>query len=122
MSRRSVKTWAITLVITCCVVSEAASGDQVPDPILELTNIPALPSTSFYHSGRFTSEGLLYLWDGSHVWRQNDVNANGFTQIGTVPDNTADAGPIQFSHDETRMLLGKQRPTLDQPGDARWRH
>jgi hypothetical protein len=79
----------------------------VPNPILEIANIPELPSTSFYYGARFNpSSGLLYLWDGTNVYRQNGVNVDGFTKIGEVSNNMSDAGPIQFSSDGTQILLG----------------
>lgn len=102
----SVKTFVAVLTVACCFTTGIAGGETVPDPVLHITNIPDLPWSSFYYGARFSSDGLLHLWDGSYVWRQDGVNVDGFTQIGGVTGNMADAGPIQFSRDGTQMLLG----------------
>jgi hypothetical protein len=94
------------LAVTSCLAAGVAIGDTVPTPVLTFTNIPPLPSTSYYYGARFSSDGLLYLWDGTYVWRQDGVNVDGFTQIGEVVGNMADAGPIHFSRDGSLMLLG----------------
>ena len=106
MYRQNIRTLVIALAAIGCSAVGISEGAVVPDPILHITNIPELPWSSFYYGARFSSEGLLYLWDGSYVWRQNGVNVDGFTQIGEVAGNMADAGPIQFSRDETQILLG----------------
>ena len=106
MYHKLTKAFAIALAVACCFAAGIASGEPVPDPVMHIINIPDLPVSSFYYGARFNSEGLLHLWDGSYVWRQDGVNVDGFTQIGEVVGNMADAGPIQFSRDETRMLLG----------------
>lgn len=106
MYRQNIRTFAIALAVACCFIAGITEGAVVPDPILHITNIPELPWSSFYYGARFSSQGLLYLWDGSYVWRQNGINVDGFTQIGAVTGNMADAGPIQFSRDGTQILLG----------------
>jgi autotransporter-associated beta strand protein len=73
-------------------------------------------------SVRYGPDGLLYAWDGFRVLRQNAANAGDFTAIGTIiaglndpgwagpgytgPYNSADPGPISFSGDGQRLLLG----------------
>ena len=106
MCQRSIKALATALAAICCFANGIANGEPVPDPVLQITNIPALPGSSFHYGANFSPDGLLHLWDGSYVWRQNGVNVDGFTQIGEVIDNMADAGPILFSRDGTQMLLG----------------
>ena len=106
MCRFNFKILAIALVGVCCSAIGIADADTVPDPVMQFTNIPELPWSSFHFSAEFNTDGLLYVWDGSYVWRQNAVNADGFTQIGEITGNMSDAGPVQFTYDGTGMLLG----------------
>jgi hypothetical protein len=52
---------------------------------------------------RYSSAGTLYDWDGLNVYR---LDGGSFTQIGQVPGNSADPGPINFSSDGQNILLG----------------
>ncbi|MBN1911470.1 MAG: hypothetical protein JW818_17135, partial [Pirellulales bacterium] len=89
-----------------CLAAGMVRAEDVPAPVGHLMNVPALPWSSFHHSVVYSTDGLLYLWDGSYVWQQDGVGVDGFTQIGEVPGNMADAGPIRFSPDGTQFLLG----------------
>ena len=106
MPRRITKAIAAALTGVCCFFAGVAAGEPVPDPVMHFTNLPELPWTTFYYGVRFNSEGLLYLWEGSNIWRQDGVNVDSFTSIGAVANNMSDAGPIQFSRDESYILLG----------------
>ena len=52
------------------------------------------------------SDGLLYVWNGAQVLKQNAIDSASFTSIGNVGSGSADAGPIAFSRDASRLLLG----------------
>ena len=85
-------------------------------------DLPPPDHNAFSTSFRYDSQGILYAWDGFHVHRQNIVNSNVFVQFGTIVGgsqepldwqgsvggdyNCADAGPINFSRDGQRILLG----------------
>ncbi|MGD0653920.1 MAG: PEP-CTERM sorting domain-containing protein [Thermoguttaceae bacterium] len=97
----------------------AGGSDLVPVATLTL---PPSNHNAFTTTARYNSDGILYAWDGFGVWRQDGINSNAFTQIGTVIGgnnepanwygttggayNCADAGPINFSGDGVRILLG----------------
>ena len=99
----------------------AIAGATDPIPVAAV-KLPAPNHNAFATTARYDSQGILYAWDGFGVWRQNGINVNAFTQIGTVIGgsneptgwygsaggayNTADAGPINFSCDSERILLG----------------
>ncbi|HLA85034.1 MAG TPA: hypothetical protein VJL29_09585, partial [Thermoguttaceae bacterium] len=102
--------------------SGPAAAQQIypaPDAVMQFNNLPERSEWSNHFAARCRADGYLYLWDGTGVWRQDGVNVNGFTLIGQVsgvPDdsgvpgssgvNMADAGPINFSRDDQRILLG----------------
>jgi fibronectin-binding autotransporter adhesin len=69
---------------------------------------------------RFGRDGLIYDWDGQHVWRQSGVNVDSFgaTPFGTVPSNGADAGPINFSQDGQTLLIGNGAGGVDFGGPS----
>ena len=97
-------------------ISIAQQTYPVPDRIMRFENLPALSSNSFYLGARYSPEGLLYLWEGTGVWRQDGVNVDTFTKIGDVANvptdsggtsaNMADAGPINFTADGSQILIG----------------
>ncbi|MBN2216833.1 MAG: hypothetical protein JW719_05620 [Pirellulales bacterium] len=95
--------------------SQLAMAQQTydaPAPVVQLCNVPPKSSYAYHYAARFYSDGLLYLWDGTDVWRQTGVNVDGFASIGQVADvpdgsvNMADAGPINFTRDGLRIILG----------------
>jgi len=95
----------------------AFAGPVVPSPAATITGIPTSSDYSFFVGVRYNQDGLLYVNDGIGIWRQTEVNGSQFTQIGQisgVPDdsgsgsyaNSSDAGPINFSQDGSRILIG----------------
>ncbi len=108
---------AAASVLGACGVARAG----VSVPVATLTSLPPPDANAFSTAFRYNSQGILFAWDGFNVWQQNGVNADAFTPIGTVvgainepadwlgqpgPYNCADAGPINFSADGQRILLG----------------
>jgi len=52
------------------------------------------------------TNGLLYVWDGAQVKKQDGFNSNSFTSIGNVGSGSADPGPIAFSNSGSQLLVG----------------
>ena len=105
----------VSVVILLAVWSNGSWGIaqqsyEMPDALIQIENLPAVQPSCFHLSARFRSDGYLYIWDGTYVWRQNGVNVDGFTPIGQVTDgagvNMADAGPFHFSPDDQKILIG----------------
>jgi hypothetical protein len=102
--------------VLCALLLFGVSGIAPAENLLPVTTLTSLPPpglNAFSTTFRYDSQGILFAWDGYHVWKQNGVNLDAFTQIGTViaaddggPHNYADAGPVNFSADEQRILLG----------------
>ena len=120
--RRLVPAGRISLAAALLFAIDAIAWAGDPVAVATLISLPAPNHNAFNTSFRYDSYGILFAWDGYQVWRQNGVNADAFTSIGTVvagnseplswpgstggPYNSADAGPINFSGDGRRILLG----------------
>ena len=90
-----------------------------------LTSLPAPGPNAFSTTFRYSSDGSLFAWDGFHVWKESGVNVDSFNQLGTVifsndggAHNDADAGPINFSGDGQRILLGNGDGDGEREGPA----
>jgi prepilin-type processing-associated H-X9-DG protein len=81
-----------------------------PLPLAKLTLPPAGNANSFGVSTRYDSSGILYVWDGVNVWRENSKNGSVFTALNptntTVGSGSADPGPINFDQSQTHILVG----------------
>jgi PEP-CTERM motif-containing protein len=85
---------------------------------LTITVPPAANNIAYSTSLRFGPDGLLYAWNGAHIFKQNGVNVDGFTSIGSVTTAGADAGPINFSQDGKTLLIGDGAGGKDFSGNS----
>lgn len=118
LDRPTMRRMAILIVaLSATIAAPALGGAVVPPPVATLTGLPQPSENSFFLGVRYHSNGLLYINDGIGIWRQAGINASQFERIGEisgVPDdagngaypNSSDAGPINFSQDGTRLLVG----------------
>lgn len=86
-----------------------ASGVQAATLPASSTSVtlPSPSANSFNIATVFgPSDGLLYVWNGAQVLKQNAIDSASFTSIGNVGSGSADAGPLVFSRDASRLLLG----------------
>lgn len=106
-SRRFIRSVALLTLGAAVLLAGAASAAILPPPPIPITlPAPASPN-SFDVAVTYSSTGLLYAWNGAHVYQQNGVNVNGFTQLaGTIGSASSDPGPISFSSNGSQLLLG----------------
>ena len=93
---------ALLSLVTILAISGAVDAQSPVGTV----NIPDPSINAYTTSLRYDSSGNLYAWDGVSVWM---LSASGgtFSKIGSVTaDNSADAGPINFSQDGKTLLLG----------------
>jgi autotransporter-associated beta strand protein len=85
-----------------------AAAQTLPGPVTVITSFPLPAADAFVTNMRFGPDGLMYAWDGQHVWQQSGVNVDSFgaPAFGTVPSSGADAGPINFSQNGQTILIG----------------
>ncbi len=103
-----------TLFLNLALIAvELASVGQgvaqtLPSPVTVISSYPPPAPNAFLTNMRFGPDGLIYAWDGQHVWRQSGVNVDGFDTpaFGTVPSNGSDAGPINFSQNGQTIIVG----------------
>ncbi len=94
----SVSAWGIS--------GQGVHADTLPAPNYDIV-LPPPASNSFNSMTTFgPQDGLLYVWTGARLLRQDAPFSNSFTSLGTVGSGSADAGPIAFSHDGSQLLLG----------------
>ncbi|MGW8257073.1 MAG: PEP-CTERM sorting domain-containing protein [Thermoguttaceae bacterium] len=120
-ARRCFAPYRIFSIVALWLWLGAVAFGSDPLPVATLT-LPSPNHNAFATTSRYDSTGILYAWDGFGVWRQDGINLDSYTQIGTVIGgnneplswygstggdyNCADAGPINFSSDGARILLG----------------
>jgi hypothetical protein len=93
----------ITLLISA---SHLFATEILPAPPLNIT-LPLPSANSFSVSTAFgPSDGLLYVWNGMQILKQDAPLSNSFTAIGNVGSGSADAGPLAFSRDGSKLLAG----------------
>ncbi|REK12021.1 MAG: hypothetical protein DWQ37_13465 [Planctomycetota bacterium] len=81
-------------------------AEVLPPPTYDLT-LPPPAANAFGVSVAFgPSDGLLYVWDGASVLKQDAPLSGSFTSIGNVGSGSSDAGPVAFSRDGDELLLG----------------
>lgn len=79
---------------------------DLPAPPLSQT-LPGPGANAFSISTVYgPGDGLLYVWNGQQVLKQDAPLSASFTAIGTVGSGSADAGPIAFSRDGSQLLVG----------------
>jgi hypothetical protein len=87
-------------------MATAALAEPLPPPNASIT-LPSPASNSFDVAVTFgPSDGRMYVWTGGSVMKQNAIDSNSFTSIGTVGSGSSDAGPVAFSRDGSALLMG----------------
>lgn len=100
--------WTRSVVMLSGVVLAASTARAAVLPAAPVTVALPLPSpNSFDVAVVFgPSDGLLYVWNGASVLKQNAIDSSSFTSIGLVGSGSADPGPIAFSRGAGALLLG----------------
>jgi hypothetical protein len=89
------------------MMASSVSAELLPPPSVSVSLPGPAPPNAFGVSVAFgPNDGLMYVWDGANVLKQNGFNSDNFVSIGTVGSGSADAGPIAFSRDAARLLVG----------------
>ncbi|MBI3837163.1 MAG: hypothetical protein HY288_04415 [Planctomycetia bacterium] len=90
------------------IASSARAVDLPPPPVA--VTLPNPDANAFGVSVVFgPNDGLMYVWDGSSVLKQNGIDSSSFSPLGQFNGggaNSADAGPIVFSNLGTQLLFG----------------
>ncbi|HZZ30196.1 MAG TPA: hypothetical protein VFE46_19515 [Pirellulales bacterium] len=82
-------------------------------------NLPLNSSDAYGVSVAFGPlDGLMYVWDGASVLKQDGFNSDSYTSIGSVNTSGSDAGPITFSTDFSQILLGNGAGGTNPDGNA----
>lgn len=93
---------AVVLAATALVAQAAV----LPAPTFPVS-LPPPATNAFGVSVAFgPGDGLMYVWDGAQVLKQDAPLASTYTSVGNVGSGSADAGPIAFSRDGSELLLG----------------
>lgn len=93
-----------SITLSCCTAAAVAATLPVAPVSVAL---PPPAANAFGVSVAFgPANGLMYVWDGASVLKQDGFNSASFTSIGSVGSGSADAGPIAFSRDASALLLG----------------
>ncbi len=83
-----------------------ATAENLPAPPMSVT-LPLPSANSFAVSAAFgPSDGLMYVWNGAQILKQDAPLSSSFTAIGNVGSGSADAGPLAFSRDGSMLLAG----------------
>jgi hypothetical protein len=92
--------------ICAILAASAVQAATLPAPSTSVT-LPSPSANSYAIAAAFgPSDGLLYVWNGAQVLKQNAIDSASFTSIGNVGSGSADAGPMAFSRDASRLILG----------------
>lgn len=83
----------------------AQAAEILPAPPVSLT-LPLPSANSFSVSTAFGPDGLLYVWNGAQILKQDAPLSSSFSSIGNVGSGSADAGPLAFSRDDSQLLAG----------------
>ena len=105
--------------IVCMIITaSAAQAATLPAPSVSIS-LPDPSAKSYTVTAAFgPGDGLLYVWNGAQVLRQNAIDSSSFASIGNVGSGSADAGPIAFSRDGSRLLLGNGAGGFDEGANA----
>lgn len=94
------------LAAALSLAASTARADVLP-PAPVSVNLPLPASNAFDVATAFgPNDGLLYVWTGNSVLRQDAINSNAFSSLGSAGSGSADAGPIAFSRDASTLLVG----------------
>jgi hypothetical protein len=97
---------AVAIFALACLGTNMASAEALPPPPVSVT-LPAPADNAFGVSVAFgPTDGLMYVWDGAAVLKQDGFNGTEFPPIGSVGSGSSDAGPITFSRDNSTILVG----------------
>jgi len=100
------RTLVLMLLAVCSIdLARAADDTTLPSPTVPFT-LPGPGPNTFGVSPTFGPGGLLYVWTGAAVLKQDAPLSSSFTSIGSVGSGSSDAGPIAFSSDGSRILVG----------------
>ena len=100
---RGLATVAAVLWGSTAFVAFAAALPAPTVPVI----LPPPAANAFGVSVAFgPANGLMYVWDGASVLKENSVNSSSYASIGSVGSGSADAGPIAFSRDGSALLVG----------------
>jgi hypothetical protein len=84
----------------------AALAATLPAPSFNAV-LPAPSANSFSVSAVYgPTDGLLYVWNGTQILKQNAPLTNSYTSIGNVGSGSADAGALAFSRNGAELLAG----------------
>ncbi len=96
----------LLLFALVALAAPAALAEIIPPAPVNIL-LPSPSPNSFDVSLAFgPTDGLLYVWNGASVYRENAINSDSFTSIGNVGTGSADPGPIAFSRDSGALLIG----------------
>lgn len=120
----------IIALLTILALTGVLHAGYAPPASLYTLTIPAAGTNAYSSAAAYDADGLLHVWDGIIVWKQDGAGTDAFTAIGSVDldgagtiDNSSDAGPITFSRDGSHMLLGNGFGGMvpnSPPFDASW--
>jgi hypothetical protein len=109
-------------VLASCALGTNAGARAATLPAAAVTVILPLPSAnSFDVAVAFgPNDGLLYVWNGANVFKQNAIDSNGFASISAIGPVTqsADPGPIAFSRNAAAILVGNGSGGFSPAGNA----
>lgn len=101
-----VLTGVLGAIVLLTSLTAPATAENLPAPPMNVT-LPLPSANSFSISTAFgPSDGLLYVWNGAQVLKQDAPLSSSFTSIGNVGSGSADAGPLAFSRDGSQLLAG----------------
>jgi hypothetical protein len=83
----------------------AAAAELLPAPSMSVT-LPANSPNAYAVSVAYGPDGLMYVWDGAEILRQNASLSDNYTSIGAVGSGSSDAGPLAFSRNGSQLLVG----------------
>lgn len=88
------------------LVTSTAGADVLPPAPVSIT-LPFPAPNAFEVATTFgPNDGLLYVWTGNSVLKQDAIDSDSFTSLGGVGSASSDAGPIAFSRDASTLLVG----------------
>lgn len=94
------------LLLLAILLPVFARAEVLPPPPIPVT-LPLPAANAFGVSVAFgPGDGLMYVWDGASVLKQDAQLSTTYTSIGNVGSGSADAGPIAFSRDASELLIG----------------
>ncbi|MEX0978387.1 MAG: hypothetical protein WDZ48_06030, partial [Pirellulales bacterium] len=100
------------------VLTGVVRAEILPPPPIGVT-LPAAAKNAFGVSVTYSpSDGLMYVWNGAQVLKQDAPLSASFTSIGNVGSGSADPGAIAFSRDSSSLILGNGAGGLEGGSNA----